>query len=51
MTWEELARTKAGNQYTVLNLGKRLAALKADPWADMPRVKQKLPDLRSLRGR
>ena len=48
VTWEELSRTKAGNQYTVRNLGKRLAGLKADPWEDLPRVKQKLPDLRKL---
>jgi bifunctional non-homologous end joining protein LigD len=49
VTWEELGRTKGGNQYTVLNLGKRLAGLKRDPWADIGRVKQKLPDLRALR--
>jgi bifunctional non-homologous end joining protein LigD len=51
VTWEELGRTKSGNQYTVLNLGKRLAGLKRDPWADMAAVKQKLPDLKRLRGR
>jgi bifunctional non-homologous end joining protein LigD len=51
VTWEELGRTKAGNQYTVLNLGKRLAGLKRDPWRDIARVKQKLPDLRTLRAR
>ncbi len=44
VTWEELGRTKAGNQYTVLNLGKRLGSLKQDPWKDIGRVKQKLPD-------
>jgi bifunctional non-homologous end joining protein LigD len=46
VTWQELGRTTAGNQYTVLNLGKRLSALKADPWRDMTRVKQRLPDFR-----
>ncbi len=46
VTWEELGRTTGGNQYTVLTLGKRLGALKADPWKDITRVKQKLPDLR-----
>jgi bifunctional non-homologous end joining protein LigD len=51
VTWEELARTKGGNQYTVLNLAKRLENLKGDPWKDMGRVKQKLPDLRKLRQR
>ena len=51
VTWEELGRTKAGNQYTVLNLGRRLAGLKRDPWQDIARIKQKLPDLRTLRAR
>jgi bifunctional non-homologous end joining protein LigD len=46
VTWQELGRTTGGNQYTVLNLGKRLGALKADPWQDITRVKQKLPDFR-----
>jgi hypothetical protein len=30
----------------VLNLQKRLARLKGDPWADIGRVKQKLPDVK-----
>jgi bifunctional non-homologous end joining protein LigD len=46
VTWQELGRTTGGNQYTVLTLGKRLGALKADPWKDITRVKQRLPDLR-----
>jgi bifunctional non-homologous end joining protein LigD len=49
VTWEELGRVKAANQYTLRNLGKRLASLKRDPWADIGKVKQKLPDLRALR--
>jgi bifunctional non-homologous end joining protein LigD len=44
VTWEELGRTKGGNQYTVLNLVKRLGSLKQDPWHDIVRVRQKLPD-------
>ncbi len=51
VTWEELSRTEAGNQYTVLNLGKRLKNLKRDPWADIGRIRQKLPDLRELHRR
>src|SRR6516162_4322393 len=51
VTWEELGRTKGGNQYTLLNLGKRLRGLKQDPWKEIGRVRQKLPDLRTLRGR
>jgi bifunctional non-homologous end joining protein LigD len=44
VTWEELGRTRSGNQYTVLNLGKRLGSLKQDPWKDIAKVKQKLPE-------
>ena len=51
VSWEELSRTKSGNQYTVLNLEKRLKNLKADPWKDLPAVKQKLPDFRTLRSK
>ncbi len=51
VTWDELGRVKSANQYTLLNLGKRLGSLKRDPWADIGRVKQKLPDLASLRKR
>lgn len=51
VTWEELGRTKGGNQYTVLNLGRRLSGLRQDPWKDMGRLKQKLPDLRVVRRR
>jgi bifunctional non-homologous end joining protein LigD len=41
--WEELGRTRSGNQYTVLNLGKRLGSLQQDPWKDIANVRQKLP--------
>jgi len=51
VTWDELGRVKSANQYTLLNLGKRLGSLKRDPWADIGRVKQKLPDLATLRKR
>jgi bifunctional non-homologous end joining protein LigD len=51
VTWEELGRTKGANQYTVLNLAKRLGSLKRDPWQDMNRVRQRLPDMRQLRKR
>ena len=51
VTWEELGRTKGGNQYTMLNLGKRLSGLKQDPWKDIGRLKQNLPDARKLRRR
>ena len=51
VSWQELGRTTGGNQYTVLNLMKRLMVLKKDPWLDIGRVRQKLPDLAALRKR
>jgi bifunctional non-homologous end joining protein LigD len=51
VSWDELGRTRGGNQYTVLNLGKRLENLKQDPWNEMGQLKQNLPDLRQLRSR
>jgi bifunctional non-homologous end joining protein LigD len=40
LSWEALSRTTAGNQFTVLNSKKYL---KADPWAGIGKVRQKLP--------
>jgi bifunctional non-homologous end joining protein LigD len=51
VTWEELGRTKGANQYTVLNVMKRLEGLKQDPWANIGRLRQKLPDVASLTKR
>ena len=45
VTWEELGRTRGADQYTVLNLGRRLGSLKRDPWQEICRVRQKLPVL------
>jgi bifunctional non-homologous end joining protein LigD len=50
VAWSELDRTAAANQYTVLDLPKRLARLKQDPWQDIGRVRQKLPDPARLRS-
>jgi bifunctional non-homologous end joining protein LigD len=51
VTWEELSRTKGGNQWSVRNLAKRLGTRRQDPWSEMGHVKQTLPDLRALRKR
>jgi bifunctional non-homologous end joining protein LigD len=40
VTWEVLARTTSGNQFTLENWKKHL---KADPWAEIGKVRQKLP--------
>jgi bifunctional non-homologous end joining protein LigD len=41
LAWETLARTTSGNQFTLLNSKKYL---KADPWAEIGKVRQKLPE-------
>jgi bifunctional non-homologous end joining protein LigD len=46
VTWEELGPSLKPNKFTLLNIGRRLGALKKDPWADIGKVKQRLPDLR-----
>jgi bifunctional non-homologous end joining protein LigD len=51
VTWDELGRVKSANQYTLRNIGKRIGSLRRDPWADIGRVKQKLPNLAALRKR
>jgi bifunctional non-homologous end joining protein LigD len=43
LTWDELGRQRAPNLFAVKNIGKRLARLRKDPWADMARLKQALP--------
>jgi bifunctional non-homologous end joining protein LigD len=46
IAWSELAALTTPNRYTVGNVMGRLTKLKADPWADIGRVKQKLPALK-----
>ncbi len=40
VTWEQLGRTTAANQYTVLNLKKHF---RQDAWRDIGKVRQRLP--------
>jgi bifunctional non-homologous end joining protein LigD len=47
VAWDELGPKLAPNKFTVLNLGKRLAQLKSDPWAGIDKVRQKLPNFTS----
>jgi bifunctional non-homologous end joining protein LigD len=51
LSWQEVAHATAADQYTVLNVMKRLNSLKQDPWRDIGRARQKLPDLDTLRKR
>jgi len=44
--WDELGPKLTPNKFTVLNIGRRLGALKKDPWADIGKVKQALPKLK-----
>src|SRR5262249_20624467 len=41
LSWEALARTTSGNQFTLENWKKHL---KADPWAEIGKVRQKLSE-------
>jgi bifunctional non-homologous end joining protein LigD len=51
VSWPELGRTTGGNQYTLLNVMERLRKLKQDPWHDIARLRQTLPDVKTLRNR
>jgi bifunctional non-homologous end joining protein LigD len=46
LTWERLARTTGGNDFSLLDLKKRL---KEDAWADIGKIRQKLPEIRKRR--
>jgi bifunctional non-homologous end joining protein LigD len=49
--WDELGPKLTPDKFTVLNIGKRLANLKKNPWAGIGKVKQKLPDLAASKKR
>jgi bifunctional non-homologous end joining protein LigD len=46
VTWERLPRTTGGNDFTVLDIKKRI---KDDAWAEIGKVRQKLPAVRTGR--
>jgi bifunctional non-homologous end joining protein LigD len=48
VTWERLSRTNGGNDFSLLDLNKRL---KEDAWAEIGKVRQKLPETVSPRRR
>jgi bifunctional non-homologous end joining protein LigD len=43
ISWNELGKLEAPNIYRALNLPQRLKRQRKDPWADIGRVKQRLP--------
>jgi bifunctional non-homologous end joining protein LigD len=51
VSWQDLGRVTGSNQYTVKDAPKWLTSRKPDPWRDMARVGQALPDLATLRKR
>ncbi|WP_441999051.1 non-homologous end-joining DNA ligase [Microvirga sp. 2TAF3] len=44
VAWDELTPKLKPNGFTVMNLGKRLASLRKDPWAGIDKVNQALPE-------
>jgi bifunctional non-homologous end joining protein LigD len=44
IAWEELSPALKPNQFTLANLPARLARLKRDPWRDIAKVGQSLPE-------
>jgi bifunctional non-homologous end joining protein LigD len=48
VTWERLSRTNGGNDFSLLDLKKRL---KEDAWAEIGKIRQKLPEAVSPRRR
>ena len=42
LAWDELVDSEAANQWTILNLPDRLAALATDPWASFSDVRQSI---------
>jgi bifunctional non-homologous end joining protein LigD len=51
LTWEELSAQKTPNAFTVMNLPKRLARLRRDPWEKIGRLKQGLPAARGSKAK
>ena len=45
LRWEELGRVKSSDAFHIRNLPQRLARLASDPWQELTRIKQSLPDL------
>jgi bifunctional non-homologous end joining protein LigD len=44
LSWDELGRLEGPNTYNVLNIMKRLGRKRSDPWKDISRLRQKVPN-------
>jgi bifunctional non-homologous end joining protein LigD len=44
LAWEEIGRLHASNRFDVRSLPRRLARLKDDPWKELGRIRQTIPD-------
>ena len=42
LSWDEVATTTSGDQWTIENVHERLADLKRDPWADYAKTRQRI---------
>jgi bifunctional non-homologous end joining protein LigD len=42
LSWDEVASTTGGDQWTIENVHERLADLKSDPWADYAKTRQRI---------
>jgi bifunctional non-homologous end joining protein LigD len=42
LSWDEVAATTGGDQWTIANLHERLADLARDPWADYAKTRQRI---------
>jgi bifunctional non-homologous end joining protein LigD len=40
LDWSELSPALRSDHFTVTNLPRRLSALREDPWAEMPKLRQ-----------
>lgn len=45
ISWAELGKIKSAAQFTVRNLSQRLKRLRSDPWKDIGKTRQSLPDM------
>jgi len=51
VTWDELGPKLTPNKFSALNIGKRLASLRRDPWAGIDKIRQNIPNLAALKKR